>query len=388
MCVWPNDFQKSSIGAIIKFIVNISAGFLMSCVVISNILCIAYKAESNEEKFDIMGPTFFYGMSTLKYFLFLYRAEALKKSFEHLEEDWMYVDTKEREIMLKNAKFGRIMSIYFAIFLYSGGAGHHFIKPFLSDSILTEMNISVKPFPSPVYGGIFNTGYSPLYEFTFAAVIIADMFIISMAPLTFNITAILLIHACGQFEIINLNLHDVVSGLSKKESTAQERLVAIIKSHIRHFTIKKYYQTINNFFAFSYVSYLDKVFCEIFLVEILGCAINLSLLGYFSVTNWKAGNLGNFINFAILLNVFIFNIFIYAYFGELLTIQAEKVGNTGYMIEWHKLPRNISLELSFFIQVCQFPIRVTAGKVVFLSMTTFTAIIKSAAAYLNIIWKM
>lgn len=234
LCVWPSDYRKFSIQAILKLIVNIFGGFLMISIVVSNFLCVAYVAESNEEKFDILGPTFFYGMSTLKYFLFLYRSEALGKSFEHLEEDWMKVDSKEkREIMLKNAKFGRSMAIYFAFFLYSGGAGHHFFKPLLTESILTEMNISVKPYPSPVYGEIFNTGYSPLHEFTFAGVIIGDLFIISMGSFTFNTSAVLLIHACGQFEIINLDLRDLVSGLSEKKSTAQERLVAIIKSHIR-----------------------------------------------------------------------------------------------------------------------------------------------------------
>ncbi|XP_043483824.1 odorant receptor 13a-like [Leptopilina heterotoma] len=343
-----------------------------------------------------------------------------------IEEDWQEADTvNHRSVMMRSAKFGNFIIIICASFMFSGGFFYHILIPLTAPAVVTENNITVQPFPTPAFGKFFTSGYSPVYQIVFTVQAFTGIFNDTLNVMTFSLATVLILHSCGQFDVLILTKNDISS---------HSRLVLIVQRHLRvlsfvktleglltevclievmgstiiicllgyyiivvkisyysldiHFTIKKYYQTINNFFAFSYVSYLDKVFCEIFLVEILGCAINLSLLGYFSVTNWKAGNLGNFINFAILLNVFIFNIFIYAYFGELLTIQAEKVGNTGYMIEWHKLPRNISLELSFFIQVCQFPIRVTAGKVVFLSMTTFTAIIKSAAAYLNIIWKM
>ncbi|XP_051162884.1 odorant receptor 82a-like, partial [Leptopilina boulardi] len=238
-------------------------------------------------------------MSLLKYFLFLYRSESFKKCLKYIENDWMQVNVnEEREIMLKNAKFGRTISIWCTILMFSGGSGHHFFKPLLSDRILTKMNISVKPYPSP-------------------------------------------------------------------------RFIAIVKQHTR---------------VLSYVSQLEMVFSEIFLVEILGCAINLSILGYFAISNWKEGNIANFITYIILINVFIFNIFIYSYIGEMLTIQARKVGETGYLIDWHQLPKNISLDLSFFIQICQFPKKITAGKIVFLSLASFTAIMKSSAAYFNILW--
>ncbi|XP_051162871.1 uncharacterized protein LOC127282581 [Leptopilina boulardi] len=359
ICLWPINSEKFPIKAIIKIIINIIACSLMTGVIISNILCTAYKAKNLDEKIDIIGPTFFYTVCLLKYCFFLYRSESFKKCLKFIKEDWMQVNVnEEREIMLKNAKFGRTMSIWCTILMYSGGSGHHFFKPLLSDSFLTEMNISVKPYPSPVYGDIFNTGLSPLHQLTFGTVFFTDFIMLSMGVYSFNISTIFLIQACGQFEIIVLNLHNLVEGLNEnKKNTVEKRFIDIVKRHTR---------------VLSYVSQIEKMFSEIFLVEILGCAINLSVLGYYAILSWRVGNIANVVSYIILLNVYIFNIYIDTYVGELLTIQARKVGETGYMIEWHQLPRNISLDLSFFIQVCQFPIKITAGKVVFLSMTTFT----------------
>lgn len=51
-----------------------------------------------------------------------------------------------------------------------------------------------------------------------------------------------------------------------------------------------------------------------------------------------------------------------------------KLGEKGYMIDWHQLPKTTSLDLLFFIRVCQFPAKISAGKIVVLSMSTFSTV--------------
>ncbi|XP_051162684.1 odorant receptor 63a-like [Leptopilina boulardi] len=373
--LWPTSFLDSMLKKIIKLIINLIACSLMIFVIVSNILYGIYQINNTmDQKVELIGATNFYIMSLTKYLLLLFRGKSIRKCLEYIDDDWRLAkfSSKNREIMLNYAQFGRYMTIICAIFMYFGGIGYQVLKPISSGKIITEMNITITPFPSPVYGKKLTSGFSPIYEILYGTLIVADFYLYSATVVAFSIAAVLTIHACGQFEIVIYYLNDLVNQTNNNNND-QEKLIVIVNSHLR---------------ILSFVSQLEALLNEICFIEVLDCSLNLCLLGYCLITSWKQGQYTALMSYSVLLVSFIFIIYIYCYLGQLLTTQAEKIGQQGYMIEWHRLPKRVLLDLLFFIHVCQFPTTISAGKIIVLSIGTFSAVMRTSAAYFNALWKI
>lgn len=67
-----------------------------------------------------------------------------------------------------------------------------------------------------------------------------------------------------------------------------------------------------------------------------------------------------------------FNIYIFCYIGERLVDRYQKVGIKCYMIEWYRLPENKARNLMFPIIMSNYPVELTAGKMVKLTMNSFS----------------
>ncbi|XP_051162724.1 odorant receptor 4-like [Leptopilina boulardi] len=327
------------------------------------------------QKVSITGPTSFYVMAFMKYTIILIHSQDLQNCFKHLEIDWNNNQTiEQRNVMLKHAKFGRLITNLCAIFMYLGGIWYSILNPLTADSIVTYKNISCQPFPAPVYGKYLTSGQSPIYEIVYAIQLIAVFIMYSIAVVTFSFAAILTIHACGQFEIIIIYLNDLVSGVGKKNYNLNDKLIVTVNLHLR---------------VLSFVSQLESVFNEICFIEIMGCTLNICLLGYYTIMGWKnEEELAAIMSYTFLLASFIFNIFIYCLIGELVTVQATKVGEKGYQIDWYLLPKETIKDLLFFIRISQFPPKISAGKIFVLSLGTFSTVLKTSAAYFNALWKI
>ncbi|XP_033212294.1 putative odorant receptor 92a [Belonocnema kinseyi] len=370
--LWPMGF--SPIQKIMKFILNFTCCFLLSFVFISSVLHGSLVMKDLEQKVKLTGPTSFLLMCISKYTLLMYRGKGLEKCLSHIQEDWKQIKDKEQvEVMTKNAKFGDYLTIVSAIFMYCGGFWFHFLRPFIAEAIVTEKNITIKPYPAPVFGTFFTNGYSPIYEIVFAAHLITGFVEYSATVSAFSFAAVLALHACGQFDVVMLLLHDIVSGDKQKHKSVRERLKVTVDRHLR---------------VLSFVSRLEDLLCEVCLIEVFGCTLNLCLLGYYIITEWKQSDITSVTTYSLILLSFIFNIFIYCYIGELLTSQAAKVGQSAYMIRWYNLPRSVSLDIIPVIRISHNPAKLTAGKIITLSMNTFSSVIRSSAAYFNVLWRM
>ncbi|XP_051162860.1 odorant receptor 22c-like [Leptopilina boulardi] len=373
--LWPNNNEKF-LKKLLKIFINFLSITLMIFVIVSCILFGIFELNEISQKISLTGPTSFYIMAFMKYSIILIHSQNLENCFQFMEIDWQYLKNNEhRKVMLKYAKLGRSMTILCATFMYTGGFWFHILSPLTAGAIVTHKNISCQPFPLPIYGNYLTTGESPIYEIIYFTHIIVVCIMESIAVVTFSFAAILTIHACGQFEIVIIYLNDLVSELEKEKIFhLNDKLIITVNSHLR---------------VLSFVSQLESVFNEICFIEIMGSTLNICLLGYYTIRGWKNDEeLATIISYTIILASFIFNIFIYCLIGEMVTMQARKVGEKSYMIEWYLLPRTTSKDLLFFIIISQFPPKISVGKIFVLSFETFSAILKTSAAYLNALWKM
>ncbi|XP_051162647.1 odorant receptor 82a-like [Leptopilina boulardi] len=372
--LWPINYQISKKKKIITIILNFIAITLMSLRLISNILYGIFELKTLAQKAQIAGPACFQIANISKYLLILIKGEKIEKCFQIVKEDWCRIENNEqREVMMKHAKFGRYIIIICTIFIFFGGLGYNLITPLTSNSIITHMNISVKPFPSPIYGKFFTSGLSPIYEIVFYSHILVAFFLYSVTPVAFSFVAMLTLHACGQFEIVILYLKKILNNIDDDKNSIHEKFVIVVNSHLR---------------VIIFVAKLEAVFTEICLIEIMGCSIDLCLLGYYIIMCAKQSNYSQLITFSFLFSSFLFNIFIYCYIGEMLTHQAKKVGESCFLINWYLLPKKTLKDLIFFIRCAQSSTKITAGKIITLSFSTFGSVIKTAGAYCNALWKM
>lgn len=232
--LWPTSSRDSLTKKIVKRFINILACCLMTFVIVSNILCGIFEITNMDQRVELVGATNFYLMSLTKYLLLLFRGQSIEKCLKYVRDDWQVIKSKlQRDVMMNYAQFGRQMTIICAIFVYFGGLGYQVLKPLSAEKIITEMNISITPFPSPVYGKKLTNGLSPVYEILYGILIVADFYLFSSTVATFSIAAVFTVHACGQFEIIFLYLNDLVNESEGKIGTAQERLIVIVNSHLR-----------------------------------------------------------------------------------------------------------------------------------------------------------
>ncbi|KAG7198565.1 hypothetical protein KM043_005929 [Ampulex compressa] len=110
---------------------------------------------------------------------------------------------------------------------------------------------------------------------------------------------------------------------------------------------------------------------QICLVEVLGCTMIICLLGYCILMEWENHNKVAMFSYTTSLLSISMNIFMFCYTGEQLNMQLERVSVLSCALEWYHLPKRKARSLILVIIISNLPTRMTAGKVIELSLRTF-----------------
>lgn len=164
---------------------------------------------------------------------------------------------------------------------------------------------------------------------------------------------------------------ELIDGGNRNPGTVDQRISTAIIHHLR---------------ILKFVSDVDKVLNGICLAEFINASCNICLLGYYVIMDWnnQESMLQIFVYFVAFISI-TFNIYIFCYIGERLVDRCQKVGIKCYMIEWYRLPQNKARNLMFPIIMSNYPVELTAGKMVKLTMNSFSNILRTSMAYLNLL---
>ncbi|XP_017795939.1 PREDICTED: uncharacterized protein LOC108577311 [Habropoda laboriosa] len=205
------------------------------------------------------------------------------------------------------------------------------------------------------------------------------LLIISRSSLVIKITAgacsliaVFVMHVCGQFRILVTKLDKLIDGVKgrKSLSTHEQRLGDIIEHHLK---------------ILGFISQIEGLLNEICFVEVIGCTLNICFLTYYLLTEWEQNDaIGTFTYLMFLISL-TFNVFILCYIGEILSEQCLKVGVSTYMIDWYRLPGKKAQGLILIFAVSNSSIKLTAGKIIDLSLSSFCSVLKTAFAYLSLL---
>lgn len=208
--------------------------FLMSYLLVPCVL-LKFLAEKNSAlKLKMIGPLSFISMAMLKFTFLVLHRQNIYDCLEHIAGDWANVkSSRERKIMLNDAKFGRFLASLCAGFMYGGGFFYHTILP-LTIVIVTPDNVTLRPLTHPVYDPFFDSQASPIYEIVFITHWCSACILYTVTIAACSIAAVFAIHACGQFKIIVSRLNNLIDGESEQaRDSVDERLADIVELHLR-----------------------------------------------------------------------------------------------------------------------------------------------------------
>ncbi|XP_014475020.1 PREDICTED: uncharacterized protein LOC106744614 [Dinoponera quadriceps] len=340
------------------------------------------------EKMKMLGPLGYVFFSMLKYLLLVIRHKSIRRCVRVLSADWRMVqEGYHREIMIRDATKGHLLSKFCIMFMYCGGLSYNTVMPFLSQTPENELNITVRPMAYLGFDILFNLQIMPVYVFAFCLQCFTGVVMFNITTSVCCLAAMFVAHACGQMDIVINRVENLIKGEEQCSRVKFERCMAIIVQH--HVRALKYLMEAGlRFCRFS--ANIEDTLREICLVEMVGTTLIMCLVEYSLITvttyriyfkrckniisysqEWNnSDNIAIFTYFFLFLS-FVFNIFIFCYIGELLTKQCSKVGYTSYKIEWYNLSGKTALDLMLMIAISRHPVQITAGKMISLSFANF-----------------
>ncbi|XP_070518222.1 odorant receptor 13a-like [Cardiocondyla obscurior] len=323
------------------------------------------------EKMKMLGPLGYVFFSMLKYLFLVIRHKNIRRCIKILSTDWRMVQEEcHREIMMRDANMGHLLSKFCIVFMYCGGLSYNTVMPFLSQSFnVNEQNITVRPMAYSGFDIVFNLQLMPVYIFVFSLQCFIGIVMFNITTSVCCLAAMFVAHACGQIDIVIARVKDLFKG--KSDHMKLENCMAIIvEHHVR---------------ALRFSINIESTLRELCLVEVIGTTLIMCLVEYSLITEWNNSDSIAIFTYFFLLISFIFNIFIFCYIGELLTEQCSKIGYISYKTEWYNLPGKMPLDLMLIINMSRHPVQITAGRLISLSFANLGNVLKTSVAYLNLL---
>ncbi|XP_076640672.1 uncharacterized protein LOC143352229 [Halictus rubicundus] len=372
MGVWPCSRHVSKLEVFFNRLINAVCYSLISFLFAPCYLYLTLEVEEFYDKLVLYGPLVFCVMAYVKYYSLMVHANDIRECIKCIERDWRNVShAEDREIMVANANFGRRLVKICSFFMFSGFVFYYIAVPMNVGKIMVEGgNRTFIPLVFPVSKLIVDTQHNPTNQIFFSIQFFGGMLIHAIAAGACCLAASFAVHACGQMQVLMCWMTHLVDGRVDMSNTTNGRIAMIVRQHVR---IQKF------------LTVMEKALTQVSLAEFFGCTVDICLLGYYIIVESRAKDMTAVVTYAIILSSLVFNIFIFCYLGELVAEQCRKVGQMSYMIDWYRLPENTKLSLVLIMAMSSSPTKLTAGSLVKLSLASFSDVMKTSVAFLNML---
>nr|UEN71189.1 olfactory receptor 6 [Gregopimpla kuwanae] len=302
-------------------------------------------------------------------------------------KDWSsIVDDDSRLIMIKHAYMGRF------VFIFQLGSAYMGCVPmFLGTIIQLIMSLFSGPKISNLMGLNDTTinvteaiRYLPMGTpcsvFEMATSMYVAIYVLQVVQLFMTCSCnigtdvyffILVMHVCGQFELLNDSIEKF--GLGKIDENHfddnyKQQLYEIVERHNHLARMTKYFEDIFNL---------------IILAQLTASGIHISLLGIQFILGLRYGDVNTVIYVGIALSVLNLQLFLYSYAGDRLSSQIEIIRDAVYSCPWYNMSPKIVKNLIIMIMRSDCSFNLTAGKVYPMNIYNFKNIVKAIASYFS-----
>ncbi|KAL6259087.1 hypothetical protein P5V15_009009 [Pogonomyrmex californicus] len=364
--IWPVAIR--GIGRHVSKIAIAICNLALSFAMIPCALHIVYDQKDIIIRLKLFGLLAFCLTAMTKYSILVIRRPKILRCIEYVKNDWWQVTFEsDREQMLRYAATGRRLTIISASFMYAAGIIYHLILPFCSEHKIN--NQTIRPLVYPTYSGFRQSHISPIYEIVYAVHCVCGYTIYSVTAGTCGMAALFATHACGQIQVLVSRLEDLLTGKKFKQNPyVHHRIATIVKNHIK---------------VIRFAAVVEELLQEVCLVEFTSSLCTICLLEYYCIVDWQANDKIGLVTYLMLFVSFCFNIYILCYIGELLMEKSSYIGSICYLINWYELSPRSARDLLLILAMSSHPIKISAGRMVDLSLTTFGNVMKTSVAYLS-----
>nr|QNL14979.1 olfactory receptor 35 [Aulacocentrum confusum] len=294
----------------------------------------------------------------------------LARLFIEIERDWIKKNPEMRNIMIKNARIGKQLTVYglclgyFSVVLYTNSIFFNITLRTMNN--FTDVEGRILPLQA-VYP--YDISSSSRYFFTFGTQVFSSLLSCTTYTGINVLFGVFVLHACGQLEIIS---DDIVKMSDSKNY--QQLLKRNIQDHIR---------------VIRFINQVEKIFNLLLLALFSSIVISFCLLEFnlISVLSGKTKNISllSVIFFIQFLLYFIFITFIYSWVGEKLITQSSALHTAACNTNWCTRKSYESLQLIILLLRSQYPLLLTVGKIASVRLTTFAALLKSSVGYASVL---
>ncbi|XP_011148011.3 odorant receptor 13a-like [Harpegnathos saltator] len=372
---WPLTGASNVIGRLIVLLQNIICWFIVCFIMIPCFLHMILEAEDVQSKLNVFGPLLHRIMGLMNYMTLLKHRSDIRDSIQQMEKDWLLVErVDDREIMLQQAKLGRLIALISGIIMQGGTLLYSIAKAMKPVTIVVNNDtLTMYPMTCPSYRKFIDTRFSPMNEIMLVVQFMSTFVVGSSIVGVCSLAAVFATHTCGQLDVLYKRLDELDKEDERGNYIVKEKMVDIVERHLK---------------ILSFITRMENIFHDASLVEVTGSTITMCLLGYYSIMNWANFDGAKIAAYVIVYVSQGFNLFIFCYIGEILTEQCKNVGQAAYMTNWYNLNKTTARGLVLIILRSSKLIRITAGKLFQLSIATFGDVLRTSIAYLNILRTM
>ncbi|KAF7382359.1 hypothetical protein HZH68_015278 [Vespula germanica] len=171
----------------------------------------SYFAKNTRVRLKIIGPLCSCLINAMKYTILMTRGKKIQECMKYVREDWKKVVLeKDYESMMSHAKVGRTLAVMSASFLYGAGMSYRTILPLSKGKLMIA------------------------YELVFFGQFLAGFVVYSVACGVCGLATFLIMHACGQLEILMRMMRNIVDGKDDTDDTDPDtRIAEVIRHQIR-----------------------------------------------------------------------------------------------------------------------------------------------------------
>ncbi|CAL7939527.1 unnamed protein product [Xylocopa violacea] len=288
-------------------------------------------------------------------------------------DDWSVpIAQQDRQMMLKNAKTSRMISIVCSTLTYL------MLLAFISLQIWSSMeNASEANLRGLLHPATFpyDTSKSPNFEITWLGQFVGTVLTAICYSCFDTFLAVLVLHLCGQLSVLRMTLEDLVKTTKENDYKGfHVRLGLIVHRH-------------DQLFKFAVI--VEDCFNFTLLVQTIICTVMFCFTGYRMITSVGQEDadvpIVGLTFFVIHVIYTMLHLFIYCYVGETLLGQSTGVGQSTYNCNWYDLPPKDAASLIILICRAKVPFQITAGKFSPFSLELFNSVLKTSAGYLSVL---
>ncbi|XP_025989902.2 odorant receptor 43a isoform X2 [Solenopsis invicta] len=364
MGLWPEGDKLETSNVWLKLRISIILSLIIFVIVIPMIRAVIQVWGNMLLVVDNLRVALPLTISIIKYVIMLWKRTVLLSIINTIAEDWMaFKSNTERAVMIKQAQTARVIMVIGFVSTIIGCLGA-IVPAFFGIQIISVTNRTDqhKTLLFVTYD-LYDTDKSPQYELTFCIHTISLWFATNVYMSVDSFLGLLVLHICGQLKNFRRRLVNMTSCKNYNKT-----LNDIVTAHLRMIRFADNIENTYSLMMLIMLLHFIIVFCLTGFCLILEMDEVITTKIYFSIT---------------MLTILLINTFLYCGAGELLTEQCNAVYRAMCNLEWYKLESRNARNLILLMLRARHPVCITAGKIIPLTMATYSSVLKTSSGYIT-----